>query len=209
MHPEALGLKQNACTFGLICHGGAQANPLLEKGSDLAQLAGNETRLRELQALRDRKLYQPPGPGSYELQVCLCLEPSISNFDVTVVYPRRQGLMGIILLLMEIYQGDIKPVSYRRPESGGPKSQIGGKTMREMERERFDEFIHGGRDSPGPGYYNIARAKDQTQSRKLPQPVGANFRKGYTRRAECLSVAMLTGHHWRDLVPPLGEPDNT
>lgn len=52
-----------------------QVDPLLLKGANLMELAGNETRLQELQRLRERKLAPSPGPGAYELSVSLqCLQ---------------------------------------------------------------------------------------------------------------------------------------
>lgn len=101
--------------------------------------------------------------------------------------------------------------SYRRPESGGPKDRHNGKTLRELEMELHTKQRNPGilSNGTGPGYYRADIAKDRTQSRRVPQPVTAAFKRatGGRNRAECVSVTMLTGHHWRERVPRLGEGD--
>ena len=59
----------------------------------------------------------------------------------------------------------------------------------------------------GPGYYDAASSKDKTQSRRLQQPVISNWKQGHTSKAECLSVTLLAGFHWKQKVPRLGEGD--
>jgi hypothetical protein len=56
-----------------------QTNPLRDKHANLMGMAGNESRLQELQKLRNEKLMQMPGPGSYHVEVSpLCLPTPLS-----------------------------------------------------------------------------------------------------------------------------------
>mmetsp|Transcript_31919 Transcript_31919/g.75846 ORF Transcript_31919/g.75846 Transcript_31919/m.75846 type:complete len:392 (-) Transcript_31919:83-1258(-) len=96
--------------------------------------------------------------------------------------------------------------SCRRPDSG-PKT-FTGYSIREQEVDRFRR--HNGIVDPtgsniGPGHYSVDKSKDRTQFRRLQQPVTANYKPRLTRRAECQSVNLMMGHHWRDLMPRVGE----
>lgn len=149
-------------------------NPLRDKHANLMGMAGNESRLQELQKLRNEKLMQMPGPGSYHVETSR------------------------------------SPRSFRRPESGGPKDRArDGKTLREVEMSLFDRHQAPFRSyALGPGYYRPEVAKDRTQSRRMAQPVTAAFKPAHSTRAECLSVTLLTGHHWRERVPRLGSEEH-
>lgn len=106
-------------------------------------------------------------------------------------------------------QGDIRSYhkSYRRPESGGPKQYVDGRSMRALDTDmhwQTDGYCGRVRGSPGPGHYDAETSRDRTQSRRLQQPVIANYKRGHTKKAECLSITLLTGHHWKEKVPQLG-----
>ena len=96
--------------------------------------------------------------------------------------------------------------SYRRPESGGPKPRIDGRSLRDVENERDMRHARGeSTSSVGPGHYEAPYSREKTQFRRTQQPVVANYRARHTERAECVSVTLMTGHHWRERIPRLGE----
>lgn len=80
--------------------------------------------------------------------------------------------------------------------------------MRSLEIAR--QWRSGGLDGEvGPGTYDAAFSVDKTQSQRLQQPVISNWKKRYTTKAECLSVTLLAGHHWKEKVPRLGDGDES